>query len=156
MMSELRQNQLLEIYKLHAHLVDQVSHRRDSANRLFASLATGMVIFIGAFLRWGSGDVPKVIVLLAIGVVGISLSVAWFVTIRSYKQLNRAKLKVLHDLETKLPYAFFTYEWDPEGHGIDVPVRKTIDYRALTSVESWLPGIFILLFLGVAIYGFTL
>ncbi len=153
-MSDPKEIQLLEIYKLHAKLVDQVSQRRDSANRMFSSLATGMVIFTGAFLRWGSGKVPEIMVLIAIGIIGISLSIAWFITIRSYRQLNRAKLKVLHDLETKLPYAFFTYEWDPEGHGIDVPVRQTIDYRALTSVESWLPGIFILLFLGVAIYGF--
>lgn len=148
-MSNLDQGQLLELYKLHAELADRVSQRRDSSNRLFAGLLTGLVVFISALLRFGSGKVPEFAILLVIGLIGIALSIAWFIIIQSYKQLNSNKFRVLQDMETKLSYAFFTDEWDPESEG-----RKTNRYWRLTNVERSLPAIFAMLFLGVAIYAF--
>lgn len=148
-MSGSSDNQLLELYKLHAELADRVSQRRDSANRLFAGLLTGLVVFTGALSRFGSEKVPIFVILLVIGLIGISLSAAWFVIIQSYKQLNSNKFRVLHDMEKKLPYAFFTDEWDPESEG-----KKSNRYWKLTTVERLLPSIFLVLFIGIAVYGF--
>ena len=55
---------------------------------------------------------------------------------------------MIHDLETKLPFQFFKQEWDPGGIG-----RKSNDYIQLTRVESILPMLFGLFFLGVFAYG---
>ena len=99
--------ELLEIYKLHAELADRVSQRREGANRLFVSLLTGTLIFLAAFLRYGAETIPVGAVLIAIGVFGILLAAAWFVIIRSYRQLNSGKFAALHELEEELAYPFF-------------------------------------------------
>ena len=141
------QDRLLEIYKLHAELADRVSQRREGANRIYVSLHVGLVVFIAALLRFGFGDAPESLVLGTIGGVGALLSVSWFVVIRSYRQLNTEKFRVLHDLEKQLPYQFFTLEWDPQSKG-----RKRNRYWKLTHVEVTLPVIFCGMFLALIAY----
>ena len=100
--------------------------------------------------RASTGRTPREeLIVLAIGLFGILLSASWFVVIRPYRQLNSAKTRVLHDLETKLAYPFFTLEWDPESAG-----RKSNQYWRLTLVEQTLPIIFLLQFFGLIIYAF--
>ena len=146
-MNNPEQSELIEIYKLHSELADRVSQRREGANRLYVSLLVGLGVFVVALLRFGVGDASEQLVLGLIGVFGILLSLSWFFVIRSYKQLNTEKFRVLHDLETKLPYPFFTLEWDPELEG-----AKSNKYWKLTDVERTLPFIFLALFLGLSIY----
>ena len=147
MTADSEQDRLLEIYKLHAELADRVSQRREGANRIYVSLHVGLVVFIAALLRFGFGDAPESLVLGTIGGVGALLSVSWFVVIRSYRQLNTEKFRVLHDLEKQLPYQFFTLEWDPEAKG-----EKSNRYWKLTHVEVTLPVIFFAMFLALIIY----
>ena len=146
-MTDAEQDRLLEIYKLHAELADRVSQRREGTNRLYVSLYVGLVVFLATLLRFGFGDMPESLVLVTIGGVGALLSVSWFVVIRSYKQLNSEKFRVLHDLEKQLPYQFFTLEWDPQSKG-----KKSNRYWKLTHVEVILPGIFCVVFLVLIAY----
>ena len=146
-MAEPARDELLEIYKLHADLADRVSQRRDGANRLYVSLLVGLVVVLAALLRFGIGNAPEELIVLSIGLFGVLLSASWFVVIKSYRQLNSAKFRVLHDLETKLAYPFFTLEWDPESAG-----RKSNRYWRLTLVEQTLPIIFLSLFFGLIVY----
>ncbi len=147
MTADSERDRILEIYKLHAELADRVSQRRESANRLYVSLHVGLMIFIAALLRFGFGDAPERLVLAAIGGVGALLSVSWFVVIRSHRQLNTEKFRVLQDLEQKLPYKFFTLEWDPRSKG-----RKSNRYWKLTHAEVTLPVIFFTLFVALIAY----
>ena len=147
MVDSAQDEQLLEIYKLHAELADRVSQRREGANRLYVSLLVGLVVFIAALLRFGIGDAPEQLILLAVGAVGALLSISWFVVIKAYQQLNREKFRVLHQLETKLAFSFFTLEWDPSEER-----RKSNRYWRLTHVEQTLPFIFLLMFGGLIIY----
>ena len=149
MMANSEQNERLEIYKLHAELTDRVSQRREGANRLYVSLLVGLVVFLAALLRFGTGDVSEQLVLSAIGLFGVLLSVSWFVVLRSYRQLNSEKFRVLHELEKDIAFPFFTKEWDPGSEG-----SKSNRYWRLTKVEVTLPVIFGLLFLGIAFYSF--
>ena len=110
---------LLEIYKLHAELADRVSQRREGANRLYVSLLVGLMVFLAALLRYGTGDLPAKIVLSGIGIIGALLSGSWYGIIRSHRQLNSGKFKTLHELEKKLAYPFFTREWDLLAEGLD-------------------------------------
>ena len=116
-MTDSQQNELLEIYKLHAELADRVSQRRERANRLYVSLLVGLVVLLAALLRFGIGDGPLRIVLCAAGTIGALLSVSWYVVIRSYRQLNAGKFKALHELEGKLAYPFFVREWELLAEG---------------------------------------
>ena len=140
-------NEYLELYKLHAELADRVSQRREGANRLYVSLLVGLVVFLAALLRFGLGDAPERVVLCAIGVIGVLLSISWFMVIRSYRQLNTEKFRVLLDLEQHLAYPFFTREWDPESVG-----KKSNRYWTLTNVEVSLHLIFAILFVGIIVY----
>ena len=81
-MAKSDQDQLLDIYTLHAELADRVSQRREGANRIYVSLHVGLVVFLAALLRFGLGDAPERLVLGAIGGVGALLSVSWFVGFR--------------------------------------------------------------------------
>ena len=146
-MAESERNELLEIYKLHAELADRVSQRREGANRLYVSLLVGLVVVLAALLRFGIGDAPEELIIAAMGIFGALLSGSWYVVIRSYRQLNSAKFPVLHELEEKIAFPFFTREWDPESTG-----SKSNRYWRLTVVEQTLPIIFASLFLGLIFY----
>ncbi len=129
--------ELLEIYKLHAELADRVSQRREGANRLYASLSTGILILLAAILRFGAGAIPVWVILLVAGFWGISLSASWYIVIRSYRQLNSGKFGALHELEKKLAYPFFKREWELLEEG-----EKISKYWKLTVVETFLPVFF--------------
>lgn len=151
-MDENRQ-ELLEIYKLHAELADRVSQRREGANRLFVSLLTGTLIFLVAFLRYGAETIPIDAILIAVGIFGICLSAAWYIIIRSYRQLNSGKYAALHELEEKLAYPFFKREWELLGV---VEKSKPSRYWKLTVVETILPFIFAILYIALIVIFFTI
>lgn len=143
--------ELLEIYKLHAELADRVSQRREGANRLFVSLLTGTLIFLAAFLRYGEETMPVGAILTTVSIFGIFLSAAWYVIIRSYRQLNSGKFAALHELEEKLAYPFFRREWELLEEG-----KKRSCYWKLTIVETFLPFIFFTLYIALIIIFFTI
>lgn len=148
MMADNGNGELFGIYRLHAELADRVSQRREGANRLFVSLLTGLMVFLAALLRFGTGDSGANAVMVFFGVAGVMLSAAWFVVTRSYRQLNTGKFAALHELEQAMEYPFFQREWELLREGRDF--RR---YWRLTVVETSLPFIFFLLFLSVIVFG---
>ena len=146
-MMQSESDQYLELYKLHAELADRVSQRREGANRLFVGLVVALLVFVGTLIRFGAGVGLEAAIIFAVGFCGAALCVSWVIVIQSYRQLNRAKFRVLHNLEQLLPFQFFTDEWDPQAEG-----QKSNRYWRLTHVELGLPLVFGTLFLGVMIY----
>lgn len=141
--------ELLEIYKLHAGLADSVSRQRATANRFYMLVLSGLAVLFSAFLQRENG-VPLRWLMVGFGLFGMLLAVAWYIVIRSYRQLNSGKFKALHELEEKLAYPFFRQEWDLLTEGKE---RKT--YWKLTVVETFVPVIFFICFavlLGIGIY----
>lgn len=165
-----QKQELLEIYKLHAELADRVSQRREGANRLYVSLLVGLLVFTTAILRFGTDGISMDTALLLAqsadlagppqgtyrilvdsvlfwtGFLGAALALSWYIVIRSFRQLNTAKINVLRDLEQRLEYPFFTKEWELLGEG------KKRTYWRPTVVETVLPWMFLLLFSGLAIF----
>lgn len=137
----------VDLYKLHAELADRVSQRREGANRLHVSIAVGLVVFLGTLIRFSEDQTLDAIVTLGVGICGLIVSASWYIVLRSYRQLNSEKFRVLHDLETRLPYQFFTMEWDPESVG-----TKSNRYWKLSVLETIMPVMFGALFLGVTIW----
>lgn len=141
--------ELLEIYKLHAQLADSVSKQRATANRFYMLVFSGLAVLFSTFLQRKNGVLPGWL-MVGFGLFGMLLASAWYIVIRSYRQLNTAKFEALHELEEKLAYPFSKREWDLLGKGTD---RKT--YQQLTIVESRVPilfGICFAILLVVSIY----
>ena len=58
---------------------------------------------------------------------------------KSHADLNRVKFDVIHELEQHLPAAIYKYEWHLAGEG------KGKSYRAVTTIERWIPILFAVL-----------
>jgi len=131
---------LFEQYKIYVDLADKVSQRRVTANSFFISVN---VILI-TIASWFKNDFGSFLYLIS--VVGIIFSIFWFFTIRSYKQLNSGKFKVIHEIEAHLPLNLFKYEWEVLRSG-----KSFKSYWALSHVEQVIPIIFILLYLSLGL-----
>ena len=142
--------ELLEIYKLHAELADSVSKQRGTANRFYMLVLSGLAVLFSAFLQRKNG-VPLAGLMVGFGIFGGLLAAAWYIVVRSYRQLNTGKFKALHELEEKLAYPFFKREWDLLAEGTE---RKT--YWRLTIVETFVPVIFFICFAALLVIGIYL
>ena len=121
---------LLEIYKLSVEMADRVSARRAVASSFFLTVETGLVAAL-AFVegqRWS----------IALG--GIVASITWWLLLRSYRQLNKAKFEVIQTIEKQLPAAPYTDEWNILD-GKDGPLKER--YAALGLIEQIVPVIFL-------------
>ena len=142
--------ELIEIYKLLAGLADSVSRQRGTANRFYMLVLSGLSVLFSAFLQRKNG-VSLEWLMIGFGALGTSLAIAWFIVIRSFRQLNSGKFKALQELEEKLVYPFFKREWDLLEEGRE---RKT--YWRLTVVEIIVPIIFFACFATILIIGIYL
>ena len=148
MTDQSKQNELLEIYKLHAEFAERVSQRREAANQRYVSMLVGLAAFLAVLLRFGDGEIPA-IALRLVSVLGVAISLSWYVVIRSYQQLNSGKFDALHELEKRLAYPFFKREWELLGEGRDF--RR---YWRLTVVETVLPWTFFVLSVLLFVWSF--
>lgn len=149
------------VLRLYLELVssaNEVSSRRQAANSFFLTLNTAVLgalgaVVVGLVAPDTVGRYPDLVVGGAF--LGMLLCWLWRRTISSYRQLNSAKFRVIHELELDLPKRPFTAEWFAAGHGLD-PRR----YRPFTELESMVPILFALGYgylmlrtLSVAIFG---
>ncbi|MEV0375170.1 hypothetical protein AB0I10_36280 [Streptomyces sp. NPDC050636] len=131
------QGAILEQYKLCVEMADRVSSRRNLTNTFFLTFNTAVVAVVVTVsgVNWRGGSVW---VLLAGLVILLTQCLAWFVMMRSYRQLNAAKYAVIGALERKLPaFAYSDAEWGALGEG-----RDWRRYVPLTYVEQGVPLIF--------------
>ena len=139
--------ELVEIYKLHAELADSVSKQRGTTNRFYTLILSGLAVLFFDFLQRENG-VPIELLMVGFGLFGMLLASAWYIVIRSYRQLNSGKFKALHELEEKLAYPFFKREWNLLAEG-----REQKTYWRLTVVETFVPTIFFVCFTALLIIG---
>jgi len=129
---------VLEQYKLYVEMADRISARRSSANTFFLTLNTLIVTALSLCSERFS-RLPVILICFA----AIALCYLWKRLIDSYSQLNTAKYLVIGELEKKLPSSpYWSAEWSALGEGKD-PKK----YRPLTSVETWVPIVFMALYL---------
>ena len=147
------QDQLLEIYKLHAQLTNHMSNRRASASRFYQLALSGLLIVFFSFVQHKGQILPKElldkltveILMFGLGYAGLFLSWIWFISIDVYLDAISRKYEVLKKLESQLEFQFLTDEWELLGEK-----RKKHSYRRLAMREVFLPylfyGCFFLLF----------
>lgn len=81
-----------------------------------------------------------------LGIAGISVCFLWSRLIRSYKDLNSAKFKVIHVIEKRLPLSPYDAEWIAMGEGKNPDL-----YKPVTHIEIAVPWIFVALHLFVVV-----
>ena len=123
---------ILEQYKLYVQSAENVSARRVASSRYLLTLNTALVALYGL----QSANFGQSYWTLLIPLIGIPVSLLWYLIIKSHADLNRIKFDVIHEFEQHLPAAMYKHEWRlaEEGQG------KT--YRAVTKIERWIPILF--------------
>ena len=140
--SKLYQTHLLEQYLIYVKMADRISNRRNIANGFFLSLHTSLLTILGVFLK-------EDLISTSLGVLAILflvfsfLCLIWWWLIRSYKNLNTAKYKVIGFMEEKLPASPYNRaEWVALGEG-----KSLKKYLPLTLIEQWVPVVFLFFYL---------
>ncbi|MFJ3219516.1 hypothetical protein ACIPLC_26770 [Kitasatospora sp. NPDC086801] len=135
--------ELLELYKLAVEMADRLSARRGTANAFFLSVQTVLVTVVGFGMPQLQESAWWAVV--AITAAGLTLSVAWWLQLRSYRDLNTAKFKVINELENGLPVKVFTDEWNYLKETPRPAGRKR--YAELGISERIVPWVFAMVYL---------
>ena len=132
---------LLEQYKLYVQSAENVSARRVASSRYLLTLNAALVALYGV----QSAGFGQSYWTLLVPIIGIPVSLLWYLIIKSHADLNRIKFDVIHEFEKHLPVATYKYEWHlaEEGQGGT--------YRAVTTIERWIPILFAALHVILAI-----
>ena len=132
---------ILRQYEKYIDSAEKVSDRRQTANNFFLSLNSILLTFTG-FLTTFSFEFWHTILAFA----GVCISILWFLTITSFRNLNSGKFKVIYAIEKRLPLRLFDEEWRHLGRG-----NKIQKYIKISLVEQGIPIIFFFLYLLVII-----
>jgi hypothetical protein len=132
---------VLEQYQLAVEMADRVSARRATANGFFLTVQTTLLTLMaikGLDRDWVAGG-------------GLVLAVTWWLLLRSYRDLNGAKWKVIGEIEDRLPLQPFSDEWKYLKQD---PVKLWRPrYAELGFIERLVPSVFAVIFLVVMISG---
>ena len=131
----------LEQYKIYLESIENISDRRQSANKFFLTINTIIISLIGLSYQEGALINAPSFLIFTIFTGTLFCIIFWFL-IRSYKQLNAGKFKVLHRIESKLPLATYEYEWDVLEEGKDKKV-----YYPFSHIELLIPWLFGIIYL---------
>lgn len=131
---------LFEQYKMYVESADKISERRTAANNYLLTVNTALVTLYGLAAQPASSAVWYV----AVPIAGILASFVWWWLIRSYRDLNTVKFKIIHELENHLPAALYDYEWKIAEQG------RGKSYRPVSHLEGWVPLIFMILYILLA------
>jgi hypothetical protein len=127
---------VMEQWKLYVEMADRISSRRGLTNTFFLTLNTAIFTVIGVLGQEGPDLTPWVLLLPL--VIALGECAAWWWLVRSYRQLNTAKFKVVGALEERLPASpYWRAEWVALGEG-----QNWRRYLPLTHLEQWIPVLF--------------
>lgn len=135
---------LLEQYKLYVEMTDRISSRRGETNKFYTSLLTGLFAILTIF---NTSLVLQEYLILGISVLGFGLCVTWILTIRSYKQINSVKFKIIYEMEKQLPFACYEREWEM----LTTSKKKGIYFR-FTHIEFYIPLLVAIMFVVLFIF----
>jgi hypothetical protein len=113
---------------------EKISDRRHSANSFFLTVNTALLGITG-YLQSAHVDF-----LWLVALAGVVLCYTWYRLIASYRSLNTAKFRVIHEIEQQLPFAPFDAEWEQLQRG-KVPAVHV----PFSQVEKVVPLVFLAL-----------
>lgn len=138
---------ILEQYKIYVEMADRISARRGLTNTFFLTLNSAVFTLFGVFWKDRPAHISDWALALVLA-VALGQAAAWWFIVRSYRQLNSGKYKVVGLLEKRLPASpYWSAEWAALKRGEDWRV-----YLPLTHAEQWVP----IVFAAVYVIGFVL
>lgn len=146
---EKHQDHLLDQYKLYVEMADRISSRRLRTNQFYISVLSGILTLLSIFIKNQSLPKDITIYLILLSFICTVLCGIWYANIVSYKQLNKIKFEVIHEIEKHLPYACYENEWKIEKQGKNRYIR-------LTKIENFIPVIMACPYILLLIYSFTI
>jgi len=133
---------VLELYKLAVESADRVTSRRGTANSYFLTIQTTFIAVLAVAAPQGART-PAWQAAVA-SAAGVTLSACWWLQLRSYRDLNRAKFAVIIEVEKQLPVRVFTDEW--QSLKTDPIKTWRQRYAELGTVERVVPWVFAALY----------
>ena len=124
---------LIEQYKIACAAADNVSSRREGANRYLITLNTAIAALYG-FQATGPANLYLLIPLAIAGLIAATLS---FGIVRSHRNLNQQKFKIILELENHLPARIYGEEWDQLKK-----TKRLGTYLEVTNLERIIYGLF--------------
>jgi hypothetical protein len=136
---------ILDQYKLYVEMTDRISSRRATTNTFFLLVNSSIFAALGSLgddlssARWSVITLICAMLVVECG--------AWYMILRSYRQLSSAKFRVIGAFEERLPATpWFHAEWTAMGSG-----RDKSFYWPVTQLEQWVPCIFALGYVGILV-----
>ncbi|MBV5304122.1 MAG: hypothetical protein JZU70_07990 [Chlorobium sp.] len=130
---------LFEQYKLYVEMADRISARRMLANSFFLGVHTALISAFSVLIK--ENFFPSSFIGIVPFIAAIMLCYVWWRIVKSYRQLNSGKFKVVREFEKLLPTAPYDAEWIALGEG-----KISNLYLPLTHIENWVPLCFGLLY----------
>lgn len=127
---------VLQMYKTYIDMADRISERREKANSFFLAVNTAMIALLAKDAFGGSSPAPRVLEVL-VPFAGGLLCYLWYRIVRSYRDLNSAKFKVVQAIERQLPLRPYNAEWETIERGKNPKL-----YLPFTHVEIVVPWLF--------------
>lgn len=129
---------LLAQYQLYVESAEKISDRRQNANNYFITINTVLISFLGVLFQ------VKVLnnifwIKCLISLIGVVICIIFWYLLRSYKQLNSGKFKVIHEIEQKLPLALYDFEWYVLKEGKDKKIYYPFSH--IEMIISWVFGV---------------
>ena len=145
---------LFALYSLAVEMADRISARRATANSFFFTVQAGLAVALGAFaINTGDPSRPKPdrFILALAAFAGSVIAASWWLLLRSYRDLNRAKFEVILRLEREhLDLQLFNDEWTELKKD---PIKKWRPrYAEQGEAERVVPIVFLVLYLVLAVY----
>lgn len=137
----------MDQYKLYVESANQISARRLAANSFFLTINTALAALLGYMTS--KENMGLTLALLGVPIAGMVLCYVWFRQIRSYRDLNAAKFKVIHVMEERFPFKMFDAEWEALGRG-----ENPKQHKSFSDTEKIVPWVFF--FLHAAMVGLVL
>lgn len=132
---------LFEQYKLYVESAEKISERRVAANNYLLTVNAFLVTLYGLVAASRFNTFWTILVPVA----GFLVALTWHRIITSYRDLNTVKFKVIHELEKHMPAALYDYEWQEAEEG------RGEAYHPLSHLERWVPIIFMVLYVVLAV-----
>ncbi len=143
---EMYQAHIFEQYRMFVEMADRISSRRNLANTFFLTLNTFLLTASAFLFEKGSPIENPWLNAFPLAAV-LALCYTWWRLLKSYRQLNSAKYKIIGEFETRLPSSpYWSAEWEALGEG-----RDGKKYRSLTDIENWIPVLFAVIYVMVFI-----
>lgn len=102
---------LLEQYKVVIQGIDYTSKWKHIVNNYFLTINTILLAAIGLSAARDQISMPTVTHEI-VPVIGVFVTIAWWITARGYNDVLEAKFSILHCVEEHLPLALYKTEWE--------------------------------------------